>query len=533
MYIYQGGTIRGIILHSVSYAMCTCYLNGSIFLTMQYTVSLILLLFPLFCSAQSYVLKESDVTENDCRHMYYSLEGGRFADLRYGYYGRSKDPITLRVYDKSLKQVGSHVVGETEDKIFQTGISNRRQLLVGFTDDKMNVYAYAVNAADGRSRLIEQLAADGARDVMVRTGLSPDSSRIFLVARFEQKKGFLYKGVILDRQFQITSHIFLPTGETGGVVEKVSYVLSNDATFSIVTAVGSSGKDPYIPLVYAITQVSAPGKVSAGKLAGIPAGLFDKVVWQGTGSELSFAGFLGTDRKSGFTSVVSGVYRGLQPVADLKVKTLAEPIPYSAGLLTSHRGVNNQLTIILLEGVREYTHITGDWTSRDSKYTAEAIAPDVPAPLGSTHTSYYGNCTAHIVRFKTDGAVDWVQSIQKNQAEAFRIIYTGLAPLFTANGDIRLFFQDSRENKQAAGTKHTHALLPGRKKEGLACVTILADGTLAKKEFLDTFIENDPSDFFFSPAGAFSEGTNKIIYTSYDYRNAGGSVYRVGSISIQ
>jgi len=185
----------------------------------------------------------------------------------------------------------------------------------------------------------------------------------------------------------------------------------------------------------------------------------------------------------------------------------------------------------LSEGFREYTGITGDWVLSTSKYAAAAVAPEVPAP-SSGDTRYYGNATAHIIRFKADGSVDWVRSIQKNQAEAFRIIYTGLVPLFTANGNIKLFFQDSRENKQVAGTRHTDALLPGREKEGLACVTILADGTLEKKEFLDTFVKNDPSDFFFSPVGAFSDGPHKIIYTSYDYRNAGRSVYRVGSIAI-
>ncbi|HEY5751250.1 MAG TPA: hypothetical protein VIU12_34545 [Chryseolinea sp.] len=496
---------------------------------MQYTVSIALLLFSLFCQAQSYTLKESDVTENDCRHMYYRLESGRFADLRFAYYGRN-EPVTLRVYDKSMKQISSGSVGEVEDKVFETGLSDRRQLLLGFTDDKKNVYAYAVNPADGRTKRIEQLAADGAKEAMVRTGFSPDSTRLFFIARLQQKKGVVYKGLILDKQFQITNHISVIADETDGTVEKISYVLSNDGTFSIVTTVGHAAKEPYTPLVYTVTQVSSAGKVSLGKLTGIPPGLFDKVVWQATGNELSFAGFLGTDRKSGFTSVVSGVYREQQPVAGLKIHALLEPIPYSAGLLTGHRGVNNLLTIILLEGTREYTSITGDWELPMSKYAAAAIAPEVPAP-SSSNTLYYGNRTAHIVRFKTDDSVDWVRSIQKNQAETFRIIYTGLVPLFTANGGIQLFFQDARDNKQVAGTQHTRALLPGRKTEGLACVTISADGTLVKKEFLDTFIENDPSDFFFSPVGAFSDGTTKIIYTSYDYRNAGKSVYRVGSIT--
>jgi len=467
--------------------------------------------------------------ENDCLHTYYRLESGRFADLRYDYYGRSQ-PVALRVYDGSLKQLSSYTLSD-DGKVFETGLSDRRQLLLGFTDAKRNVYAYAVNSADGRARLIEQLAADGAKEAMVRTGFSPDSTRLFFIARFQQKKGAVYKGLILDKQFQITSHISLPAGETDGVVEKISYVLSNDGTLSIVTTLGYSAREPYTPLVYTVTQVSTAGKISQEKLTGIPPGLFDKVVWQANGSELSFAGFLGTGRKSGFTSVVSGVFRGQQPAADLKTHTLVRPIPYSAGLLTAHRGANNLLTIILLEGTREYRDITGDWVSSDSKYAAAAIAPEVPAPSAS-HTLYYGNATAHIVRFKNDGSVDWVRFIHKNQAEAFRIIYTGLAHLFTANGGIKLFFQDSRENNQPGGSERIDALLPGRKKEGLACVTILADGTLAKKEFLDSFVDNDPSDFFFSPVGAFSDGTHKIVYTSYRYRNAGGSVYRPASITI-
>ncbi len=115
----------------------------------------------------------------------------------------------------------------------------------------------------------------------------------------------------------------------------------------------------------------------------------------------------------------------------------------------------------------------------------------------------------------------------KNQVELGGTIYTGLVPLFPADGGVKLFFQDARDNRQPAGTKFTRAILPGRKKEGLACVTILADGKPAQKEFLDTFVENDPSGFFFSPYNAISYGTDKIIFTWYDKHGMGRSEYRV------
>ncbi len=199
-------------------------------------------------------------------------------------------------------------------------------------------------------------------------------------------------------------------------------------------------------------------------MTGLPAGLFDKVLWRHRGAIFLFTGFMGIDRKSGFTSIVSGVYRAQQPV-EMKEYTLTESIPYSAGLLTTHRDRNNLLTIVLLEGGREWQKRSGTWTMLHSKYCAEAIAPEVPsAPSTSRGTPYYGNCTAHIVRFKAKGSLDWVRSIQKNQIELGGTIYTGLVPLFTADGGVKLFFQDARDNRQPAGTKFTRAILPGRKK---------------------------------------------------------------------
>jgi len=499
---------------------------------MKYILSSVLVISSLFCRAQSYLLKESEVTEKDCSHMYFRQQGGRFADLRCSFDGKG-DPVTLRVYDGALKQLSSHEFGEIGDKEFHNGLSDGRQLLLGFADRKKNVYAYSVNPADGQTKLIGQLTDDDAKEFMVRTGFSPDSTRSFFVVRFQQKGSSVYKGLILDKQFGIADRISVSVDESDGPVEEISYALANEGTFSIVNATGSSTKEPYIPLVYSVTQVSA-GKVSRGKLTGLPEGLFDKVLWEASGSDLSFTGFLGIDRKSGFTSIVSGIYRAQQPVAEMKEYTLTESIPYSAGLLTTHRDKNNLLTVILLEGERERWKRSGNWTMSRSKYCAEAIAPEVPsAPPTSRGTPYYGNCTAHIVRFKAKGSLDWVRSIQKNQVELGGTIYTGLVPLFTADGGVKLFFQDARENRQPAGTKFTRAMLPGRKKEGLACVTILPDGKPAKKEFLDTFVENDPSGFFFSPYDAISYGTDKIIFTWYDKHGMGRSEYRVGSIAVQ
>jgi|GEM_PF-6279805 len=494
---------------------------------MKYIVSLVFLFLSVLCQGQSYVLKESEITEKYYPHRYFRLEGGRFADLRFS--EGWKDPATLRIYDGALKQLASYSIAETEDARFESGCLAGQSLLLGFTDKKKDVLAYAVNPKDGRARLITTLVNDNAGDAMVRTGVSPDSMHFFMMVRFRKKKASIYKGLILDRQLGAINTFSTSVDETGGPVEEISYVLANDGTFSIINAVGSPSKEPYIPLVYAITQVSSAGKVSTGTLKGIPEGLFDNVVWQGNGSDLSFTGFLGVTRKSGFSSIVTGVYHAQQPVADLKEYALTEDIPYSAGLLTVHRDANNALTIILVEGAYD----SDTWSFLKKTYCAEAIAPSVSSVYSSTKVTYFGNGAAHMVRFRSDGSLYWVRSVQKNQEERSRFIYAGVAPLFTADGGIRLFFQDSRESRQPGGTKHTHVLLPGRKTIGLACVTILADGKLAKKEFLDSYVENDPSGFFFSPDGAISDGASKIIYMWFDMHNVGRSEYRVGSITVE
>ncbi len=115
------------------------------------------LLSSLFCRAQAYLLKESEVTEKDCYHMYFRQPSGRFADLRCSYDGKG-DPVTLRVYDGALKQLSSHEIGEIGEKVLHTGLSDGRQLLLGFADRKNNVYAYSINPADGRAKLIRAIS---------------------------------------------------------------------------------------------------------------------------------------------------------------------------------------------------------------------------------------------------------------------------------------------------------------------------------------------------------------------------------------
>ncbi len=87
-------------------------------------------------------------------------------------------------------------------------------------------------------------------------GFSPDSTRLFFIVRFQQKKSSVYKGLILDKQFGITNRISASVDEADGPVEVISYALANDGTFSIINATGSSAKEPYIPLVYSVIQVS-------------------------------------------------------------------------------------------------------------------------------------------------------------------------------------------------------------------------------------------------------------------------------------
>ena len=99
------------------------------------------------------------------------------------------------------------------------------------------------------------------------------------------------------------------------------YLLNNSGTLVLVKSLKQkTGKGNYAPLAYVVQQVGSNGKTSTSSLAGLPDGLFDHVAWRLMENELQFAGLLSKQKKSDFTSIITGEFN----LAERKLTNIKE-----------------------------------------------------------------------------------------------------------------------------------------------------------------------------------------------------------------
>lgn len=500
-------------------------------------IASICLLTAINLSAQTYTLRESESVNDDFLHALFLTKDGKYVDLRYASphgaftYNRDYKETFMDVYDTRLKQLYSKPVPQVEDKEGQAFTSVDGKILMAYTDKKKNAYLYQLDVASGNAREVGKIESGKEKSVHIATGFSPDGARIFVVCRYLEKKYADYKGIVMDREFRIINRFAVTEEGSEKDVQKVYYTLSNTGVFAIITAWGGTAKeDDFNPLRHTIIQVQESGSASRSPLTNIPAGLFDKITWHGEGNDLFFTGCLAKNKGENLTAILSGVFNGQQKTTTVtRTSTIPdEGLPLMAGLVTSFKS-GETTTLIFQEGFREWNSRFSGWINFQADLTAERLTPSTTI-YSSRDVPQINIKNIYVVQLGQSNKITWMKTIRKHQSELYEMRYSGFTSLVDTKGGLSLFFNDARDNRQPEGSKHTHALLPGRKNEGLACVYITKDGTVTKK-FLDTYDENNKSDFFFSTPEAIPDGTSRIIYSAYDYKNIGKSKYRLATIT--
>jgi hypothetical protein len=486
-------------------------------------------LIALKSSAQKYTFAASKAEVKDYLHKFFTTSNGKYVDIEYAtphgaFTGdRSEKNAIVALYDHELKQVFSKPLVATNGQTYENGYSLGNKMVLLFSEKGKSVSAYELNPEDGTAKLASELFSGEDEYTNIQVGLSPDSSLSYIIAKYYHKKEpNTYTGVILNKQLHIVSKISASDEDKGNDVDNVQFALSNEGVFNIITAVnGSDSKKDYNPFNYTVQQINTNGKKTTGHLTDVPKGQFSDISFQATKNELSFTGFITSEKKGRVTDVVAGVYDGVQKkITQSKKSSFEDEIGNTAALLAYHKLKDNSTIIIMEEG-------------HSSTNTTTSFPQTTGFSMGTSHTSYlFVSGNLYVIKLNSNNELAWMKTVYKNQWEGQRYIYTGTASLVDKDDNLHLFFQDCLKNTDLENPKPVRAVLPSGKSGALATMVITKDGKMTKK-FVNPYDRDEYSDCPFSPVSALTEGGNRIIYTSFEYRNIGRSTYHLATVTIE
>ncbi|SEW37398.1 hypothetical protein SAMN05428988_4657 [Chitinophaga sp. YR573] len=486
-------------------------------------------LIALKSSAQKYTFVESPAEVKDYLHKFFTTASGKYVDVQYaaphGAFKADRDEKSaiVAVYDHQLKQLFSKSLSVTEGKTYEDGYSLGNKIVLLFSEKGKAVSAYELNPEDGTAKLASALFSGEDEYTNMQAGLSPDSALSYVICRYYHKKEpNTYTGVILDKQLHIVSKISASDEDKGNDIGNVQFALSNEGVFNIITAVsGSDSKKDYNPFNYTVQQINTNGKKTTGHLTGVPKGLFSDISFQAAKNELSFTGFITSEKNGRVTDVVAGVYDGVQKkITQSKKSSFEDEIGNTATFMAYHKLKDNSTIIIMQEG-------------HTNSNTTTSYNPNGGFQSGYSRTSItIVSGDLYVIKLNSNNELAWMKTVHKNQWEGQRYIYTGTVSLVDKDDNLHLFFQDCLKNTDLEDPKPPRAILPGDKKHGLAIMLITKDGKMTKK-FVDSFDKSQYSDCPFSTVDAITEGRNRVIYTSYDYKNIGRSRYHLATVTVE
>ncbi|PUZ27209.1 hypothetical protein DCM91_08310 [Chitinophaga costaii] len=408
--------------------------------------------------------------------------------------------------------------------MFIAGYTIGDKLILFFSNRENAVQVYELNVEDGTASLVADLVKPTAEDASLTVGPSSDTSHFYVVYKTTHKnEPSSYEGFIIDKQFKIVTKFVASNEEPDKNIDQIKFIVSDDGIFNIIAAVkGSDTKKDFNPFNYTIIQVNASGKVSTGHLTGIPGGLFKNIAWYAVKNDVQFKGFYEMEKSPDFTTVISGVYDGLQrKVTQIKKTELAQKVSVTASLLHYYTLKDNS-TVIMLEPSGG-THI--DYVPKPNPIGSSFSMQREPATVG------VGNL--YMIKITANNEIAWVKTIYKNQLEMNFHAFTGSAILPDNNDGFYIFYQDCLKNTDVDDTTPRRVVLPGGKRDGLAVVHISADGKMTKKFQEPSFNHKRYSGVPFSPVFIATEGGNRLIYVSFKHKNMDRSLYHLSAVTVE
>ena len=413
-------------------------------------------------------------------------------------------------------------------------------------DGQGDVHKSELNLLDGNSiESADKIFSFSGEHFSFKKGSSPDSSRYFLLCESHdtKDKNNSYAGVIMDKGMNVLNKFSFTAYEERDDVLSTEYLLSNSGTLVLIRSVKQkTNKKDFTPITYVAQQVGSNGKTSTYSLTGLPDGLLDHVAWQLKENDLYFAGLLAKKKKSDFTSIINGEFN----LAERKLSNIKETEFAKVDYLqtSSDKYIND----VAKSGIPAEVSLLSTFYNKDgSSYLLyevnntrdfDAYGPYLAAGGAFGTRSQFGSRTDYttgnifVAKLTATKQLEWLRIIGKNQIEPASNKYVGPVYLKDSEDRIHLIFHDDVQNTQAEPQKKMNRAeleKPFRRAISMASVQIDKSGNL-KKQFI---YDNQSTDYFLSPRDFVTKQNNQFIYTSYRYRNAGKSSYRLGTIMIK
>lgn len=501
-------------------------------------------LLPCFSNAQKYSVHQSDAVLDDYLHEVFPAPSGYIVvnyAAPHSAFSANRKPIGfVNGYDAQLKQTFTTPFNLV-DKEYEAGLFVSGKVYIFAIDEQRNIHRITLDAANGSViGSPERIFSVPGKVTRIFKGCSADSSLFYLVYRNHEpgEKTESLHGAIMDRQMNVITKLSATFEEQPEEIMKLECILANDGALSIVTpSKNKTSKDEYIPIKYSIKQFDKTGKPTTTLLYNLPSGLLANTSWEESAAGLSFTGLLSPDKKTGYTSIVSGTFDNKQrKIVDVKKLEIAQAgfvqqaeEPYMKEIIK--KGISKGVVLSANFRLGNGSHILVLEENEGQLDSHTFFSFDARANRTSVSTTsemLYKTGNIYLIKLDANNGLQWLRCAGKNQIEAGWNNFTGIVTLRDDKDRVHIFFLDHLRNKQLEPGKSDRTYTEDYQNDaGLASIMVDKDGNI-KKEFI---AENRAFKHYFSPRRSIVLN-NGVIYTAYRERNLGKSTYTLSSIII-
>ena len=501
--------------------------------------------------SQQYRVKEADNDSENPSHFLLLTPSNDYIDISGPLpYGKSKKTPSIVRYDSKMKIVYNNPLTELADKKIKAAQYIGNKLVVYWESGENQIGRSFIDDSKGTLEPASSVLFTIQEETAYRFfafGSSPNGNykHVFSASYNRKDDGKTFDGVITDNSDKTVRKFTYTTPEDKHSIRMIKSIQSDDGSVYIIygAIVKKRDQESYKPIEYTILKIPVDGKVAVHQLNDLPEGNIQNLSWQIKGADILFNGLLAKDKKTDFTTFLSGTYdlaTGKVITKETELNTLASFRQLDDTYLKkiSSKGLPGDIeydtTIYYKDG--SYALI---YESNNNYQYQSYFAPDgsgINKPSYSVNFLLRGNI--YVIKVSPLNQPDWIKVIPKDQEEPDINLCIGFACTIDEKSNLHFFFYDVEKNTEAEPGKHSPARVntAGKKRNSFACVKLTPTG-VANKQFIDIA----DNDFYISPERSAGIKAGELAYISMRKKGAAfglvqllnNAIYHFGTITIR
>lgn len=493
-------------------------------------IVLLACLYPCISVAQNIVSKETAEPKDDYLHEFFRTSSGSYLAINYASphsafsYKRNYDKMQIVGYDDKLNEKFVSFNKELAGNKYQGVVEVNKQIHVFYAEGN-KIASVEINPATGDSKAspVQLLTLKQDPEHFFK-GFSPDSNLCFILFDYETDKGksMQYEGAILDKNLKVVRNLSFGLEKLEEFIANTATVLTNEGSFFMIHGIRTKEKNVFRPFTYHITSIDNEGDLLKTMLQQMPTGWLNNVIWRPAPGGLSFTGVLAKEENSGFKFILSGNFIS----AEKKLENIKEvSIVDQPWYKTVAEKFTKQTTA---GGLYQAARTTKSFINPDGSViiVMQSVSVSYSARGNHTYTNTFGRYV-EVLKVNADGGFGWHHTIPLYQLETSPN-YCGVVATQQNNKDIVIAFLDNPKNNTRKPNDDVKRINVNDGGGQPVAVIIKDNGAITR-----TLIKgpNEPG-FFLAPQHPYAGYENEILYTSYNWKSAGKSKYKLGVIKL-